>query len=521
MPDRAGILVEVTAAVDQYGNTETFYFSSIPYSTKPTDTPPDRNFLASLTDPASLGVSVYRSGRTGGYGNLEVGSIKAANPDGRYDGFKDHGIDGRRISLRLYSAGAAYADMPVLFTGTSDGPAEVSRGDLIIRFKDKQAVLDVPARPNIYGGTNVPPNGIDGSVDMKGRRQVRIYGHVLNMEPDLVNPQKLIFRVNDGPVADIPGVYDRGSPITQAADYADNAALQAATITAGTYGTCLAEGLFRLNADIQGVITNDALQGATAADRTAAQIIKQLATSAGLTDADLPDSEVDYLDSLTTAVLGLVVDEQMSVREAMSMVAESIGGFVVPDPNGVLRLGRLSDPATVAPLYELTDSQMLSIERQSQADGDVPLHGVILNHTRNWTVQDSDLAGILDVDIDRRAFLKEMWRKTAPAVDASVLLKHLLAPTVTYDSLIVDETNLTGGPADLEAKRLQSLFGISRDMYQVTIHMDVLKTQGAPALMTAVRITTPRFGLAAGRVFWLIGFSLELRRKQVKLLIWG
>ena len=76
-------------------------------------------------------------------------------------------------------------------------------------------MLEVPACTNLYGGTNVLPNGADGvTTDLKGSRKPRLFGTVLNIVPVCVNTVLLIYQVNDGPVHSIDAVYSRGAPVT-------------------------------------------------------------------------------------------------------------------------------------------------------------------------------------------------------------------------------------------------------------------------------------------------------------------
>lgn len=512
------ILAEITAAVDATGTPRTFYVSSGSYRTKPSDTPANINFVPAMTDPGSLGVNVYGDGRTSGQGSLQIGQLQLANNAGDFDSWIQYGFDGRRVVLRLYVAGTPYAAMPILFTGTVDGPPEVTRQTLTLRLKDKMQVLEVPACPNVYGGSNVLPNGIDGTVnDLKGKRRPRVYGVALNITPDMVNTSLQIFRVSDGPVADIAAVYDKGAGLTKDVDYATSALLSAATIASGHYATCFAEGLFRVNAALAGTVTADVTQGAAAPDRTAAQLIRQIALAAGIGAGEVSAADIAALDILQPAMVGIFLSGDTTARDAISQLAASIGAYAVFDVAGTLRMGRLSNPSGT-PVLTLTDSQSLATERQAQKDGDIPVSSVTLSHTKVWTVQPpTDLAGVA---LSRAAFLGSEFR-TVQAADASIKLQFLLAPDLPLTSLIVDQANAAGGPADLEAQRLLALYKVRRDMFAVTVHLDVLRSLGVPGLMSVVRLQTSRYGLGSGKLFLMIGFALELKRSRATLTLWG
>lgn len=512
------ILVEITGAVDALGTLQTFYVSSTPYQTKPSDTPASVNFVSALQDPGSLGVNVYGNGRTAGYGALQTGQLKLANNDGRFDAWMRYGFDGRPVVIRLFIAGIPYASMPIIFTGTVDGPPELTRQNMSLRLKDKQVVLEVPALPNLYGGTNTLPNGIDGTPnDLKGRRKARVYGSVLNISPDCVNTSLLIYQVNDGPVAAVSAAYDSGAPFTVGGDHPNSAALSAATIASGSFHTCLAEGLFRINSAPGGQVTADVVQGASAANRTAARVIEQIALAALLAPAEISHDDILALDIAQPAVVGIQITGDTNARDAISQVAASIGAFAVFDTSGVLRMGILTDPAGT-PVFSITDSQALSLERQAQTDGDVPVFSVTLSHTQNWTVQTTGVTG--SVSAARRAFLASQWLSTN-ATDASIKLRYLLSADFPVTSLLYDPTNLDGGPAHIEALRQLSLYKVQRDIFEVTVHIDVLRSQGVPSLMSLISIRSPRFNLSAGKLFWMIGFTIDLKRSQAVLVCWG
>lgn len=513
------ILAEITAAVNAAGDLKTFYVSSGGYQTLPGDSPANINFISALSDPGSLGVNVYGNGRTSGFGALQLGQLQLVNADGRFDPWMTYGFDGRPVTLRLYKAGVAYASMPILFTGTIDGPPELDRLSLTLRLRDKALIFDVPACANLYGGTNTPPNGIDGLPgDLKGVRKAKAFGVARGVSPRCVNTSLLIYQVNDGAVADVPAVYDKALGLTKGADFATNAALQAATVSAGTYATCFAEGLFRLNATPAGAITADVTQGAAAANRTAAQIIKALAVSAGVDPTTgISAADVTALDAAQPAVCGIYIDDDTTVRDAISKIAQSIGAFVVFDPAGVLRVGRLTSPSGT-PVLSLTESQGITINRLAQRDGDVPVWQITLNHTFNYTVQTGDIAGA--VTADRRNFVGAQVR-VATASDATVKLQYLLASAISIDSLLDDVTNAAGGVADLEVQRLLALYKIRRDMFEVTVHLDILSSSGIPRLMSLIQVQSSRLNLNAGKLFWLLGFRLDLKKSQAVLTVWG
>lgn len=278
------ILVELTGAIDAAGTLRTWYLSTGRFVTSPTDSPAHTAFLDRIREPGRIGISIFSDGKTTGGTKLETGEIILNNADGYFDDFINYGFDGRRIVIRSGESGAYPFAFATVVTATVEA-VDVIKAEVIIRIRDLQFLFSRQAQTNVYLGNNSLPNGLEGTADdLKGKPKPLVFGSVFNITPPCVNTSKLTYQVNDGPVFDIPDVYSDGVAWTQGADHATSAALQAASITPGTssYQTCLAEGYFRLSDAPAGELTCDVIQGATAADRTVAQILWQLAQRAGI-----------------------------------------------------------------------------------------------------------------------------------------------------------------------------------------------------------------------------------------------
>lgn len=509
------ILVEITAVVDgELGTTERFFVSNGSYVSKPSDNPANAVFIGALANPGDLGLNVYGNGRTGGTGTLDVGALILRNNDGRFDPWAEYGFDGQQVIIKVYTPGLPYADMPRLFTGTVDGPPVLTTKQLTLRLRDKQIILDKEACTRLYLGDNVLPLGVEGTeADLKDTRVPRTFGIAFEVPAGkyCVNTSKLVYQVNDGPVFDIPAVFDRGELLTKATDHATSIDLLAATGTSGQYHTCLAEGLFRLFAQPNGSPTANVWEGATEADRTAGQIIKRLALSAGVDPTEFSYDDLSRLDLEQPAQVGIFVEGTQTFRQAIGEVAESISGYAVFQPSGLYRLGRLIPPAG-EPVLNLTASQLLSIEKLTARDGDLPSWQTKVNYGKIYTVQTSDLAG--DVSAERRQYLSREWR-SAVSEWPTVKIKHALSKPYEIKSLMIGQAD-----AKLESSRLLDMNRVRRDMFEILVHIDVLPN-GMPDLMSCVRIQYQRFGLSAGKLFVLLGVRLELARGRARLTVWG
>jgi len=505
------ILVELTAAIDAAGTLQTFYVSTDRFVTAPTDTPANTAFEPSLTDPGSIGISAFGDGRTGGGTKLEVGEIVLANANGQYDAWINYGFDGRAVTIRTGTTGAYPGAFSTILTGTVEA-VEATRKQVVIRLRDKQFIFAVPVLTTKYAGTNSLPNGLEGTAtDIKGQAKPRTLGKVFNIQPAFINTSKLTFQVSDGAVSDIVAVYDRGASITKGADYANSTLLQAAAPGAGTYITCFAEGLFRLGTSPAGEITVDVTQGANAAARTVAQILKQLALDAGVASGSISAADVTALDTANSAVVGLYVSGDTTFQQAMDQIAASVGAFYGFDGAGVLRMGRLAAPSGTA-VTTLEDFHILNIERRVLRDVSIPIWSATVNHTRLGVAQPNDLAGA--VTAATRAYLASEYRAEV-ATDAAIKTQFLLAPDMTVDTLLTSASD-----AATEAARLLALFKVRRDALDVTVRSDVVASN-ALKLMDVITVKSARFGLSAGKDFRVLGIRTELSKSRAVLTVWG
>jgi len=509
------ILIELTAAIDAAGTLKTFYVSTDSFVSKPTDTPANTFFEPTLIDPGSFGVQAFTDGRTGGGVQLQTGDIVLSNAEGQYDAWKGYGFDGRAITIRYGDPSSGYpGSLTTLFSGTVEG-VEITWEQAVIRLRDKQFILQVPMLPNHYAGTNSLPNGIEGTAnDIKGQVKPRLYGRVYNIAPPCVNTSLLIYQVSDRAVDDISAVYDRGASVTKGSDYATNALLQAATVTSGTYATCMAEGLFRLGSAPAGLITADATEYVYGSYNTAGQILKRMALDAGVPSGSISGSDVAAMDVSNSAALGIWVNDASTFVDAMDQIANSIGAYYGFDGSGTLRMAVLTPPSGTAVLT-LEDWQVLEgIERKIPSNTAIPLWAAQVNHSKVYSVQDSDLAG--SVTQAQRGFIGKEYRSVR-SEDASIKTQFLLAQQLIVDSLMVDTT---GASASTEADRLLALFKVPRDIFDVPVPLDVMVGTSLP-MLSVVSLVVSRFGMSSGKLFRLIGYQLELSQHQLVLTLWG
>ncbi len=166
-----------------------------------------------------------------------------------------------------------------------------------------------------YAGTG----DAEGGLDLKGRLKPWVFGAAKNVEPVLIDTDNSVYQFSGyGAILGVDALYERGASFgASIGDYADYAALVAATIPAGRWGTCLAEGLVRLGAPQFGVITGD-VEGDTVGGtfwRLTGEILQRIADERDIDPATIDTASLDALDDFASGlpnggVINLVLTEQ-------------------------------------------------------------------------------------------------------------------------------------------------------------------------------------------------------------------
>ena len=507
-------LVEVTAATDSAGTTEVLRFSSSGYTTKPSDSPANKHYDSRVVTPANISRNLFSSGTTSGESRVGYGVVELSNVDGALDYMLDYGFDGRSLVIKIGDPGDAYSAFTTILSGSME-QVEFTFSKVTILARDKLAILDRPLQTNEYAGNNVLPSGVEGVDDIRGQKKPLVYGNVLNISAIVVNTSKLIYQVSDILINDVSAVYDRGVSLSRhTPDYTDLADMYANQPPAAHYQVLKTSSgsYFRLHSDPDGVITCNVQQGANAAARTVAQIIKLLAIRGGVSSGDINASDVTALDAINNAECGVYVDGADTSLSVIDQIARSIGAWYGFDATGQFRMGQLTIP-TSSPDIEIDRTNIISIERSRTSDTDrgVPAYKVTVEYAKNYTVQDVDLAG--SVTEVRHNVLREPCASVI-ATDATIKDKYSLAAELVRTTLLTDVAD-----AEDEADRVLDLYKVKRDLYTVKIALDL--TEALPDLNDTARITLNRFGLDSGKYFRIIGIETDYTNNRATLKLWG
>jgi hypothetical protein len=509
------------ARLDTYNSTssqvEPVYFSSAGFVTGTANLPPGgaahTYYEPRIQNPATIRRDAFQQGRTYGSSQVGYGALELTNADGGLDYLADRGMGGRALTIVLGDVKpGGTPTWTTVMTGTVEQP-EISWGKVSLRLRDRLAELDKHACQTTYAGNNSLPSGLEGVAgDIKGQRKPRLYGTVYNIDPPLVNTSRLIYQVSETAINTVSAVYDRGSSLTKGADYTSQSDMETTAPAAGNFRVWPAGGYFRLGSSPTGQITCDATQGAAAANRTAAQVLKQLALDAGIVSGDVTAADVTALDTANAAELGIWLREE-SVIDAMDQVANSVGAYYGFDRLGKLRLARMEAPSGT-PVATLTEFEIINIEREASSDEGrgVPTWKYTLGYKQFYITQESDIAGA--VTTDRRTELKRKER-TVEATDSSIKTKHLLATDMAGSTYLIDAT-----ASQTECTRRLNLYKAERAMYRVKAGIDNASLT-AIELGSVIRLQIQRFGMAAGKDFRVIGYTADYRLQILDLTLWG
>lgn len=159
---------------------------------------------------------------------------------------------------------------------------------------------------------------------------------------------------------------------------------------------------------------------------------------------------------------------------------------------------------------EVTDNDIIGELRRIGSR--LPQYRQHLRYRRNYTKQDvGGLAG--GVSETRREILAREYEETE-ATDATVQTRHLNALEQKSDVLLDVRAD-----ASTEATRLQTLRGVRRERFAFTL---ALTAETMPLdIGKFVRITHPRFRLAAGKEFVIMKIQPDAREERIDLEVWG
>ncbi|MEA3044580.1 MAG: hypothetical protein QOH47_2418 [Sphingomonadales bacterium] len=275
------------------------------------------------------------------------------------------------------------------------------------------AVNTEPFEADALTATYAGTGGAEGDANLKGKAKPWLFGRCLNVEPVLINAVDNVYQVSAyGPIQAVVALFERGEDFgASTGNYASYAALLAATIPGGGWGTCIAEGLIRLGAPAYGLITADVDGHVESGNwlRMTGDIVTRIALHAGVDAALIDTTSLAALDNALYVLLpghgyiNLYLTEQASVLDVARRLARPCNAQA-----GISWLGKLFvvQVAAGAPAITL-DAQghaLPLVTQNVEADVSTPYWRIAMGGARSWRVHSADEIATFGPLRDRGAY---------------------------------------------------------------------------------------------------------------------
>jgi hypothetical protein len=431
------------------------------------DTPSNQSFLGTLEKAFRIDRSIVGAERIGEAITFGFGEVTISNFEHDYDFLADDATPlGQSISIKYGDRRRPYAEWRTILQGFMTN-MQIGRDAVTFSVRDTGHNLDVPASPNVYLGTG----GTEGGDDLKDKRKPRWFGWCYEVAPPCVIPSALAYQLNDGPIDSVSKVRVRGVEQVFHADYASVALMNAASIPAGKFGTCLAAGWIRIavaSGTEIGQLTCD-FKGDKAGGvfvQTTADVVRRILTTATayVDPDDLVTTSFTVLNTQQPAAIGygIPVGDEQTAASAIGRIMAGIGGWGGPRRHGKFEVRRFSAPSgTPCAIYNRTNIDDIKLDVLPSSISPPP-YRVRVGYNRIFTPGQTDLAG--SVTDAYRAYLAQEVR-FASAEDLSIRDDfppgHELLEDQTYFALEAD--------ALTEAERKLALYGEPRNLYIIKL----------------------------------------------------
>ncbi len=445
------------------------YLSNAPYLNGDDDTP----YLAVVAGGLSVNESISLTGSPA----LTAGDIEIDNTDGALDSWLDDVWKNQRVRAYVGDQTWARSDFRQVFEGVVADIASRTRDHLNLIISNKMELLNTAVTEATVGGTGL---NADDLLPLP-------LGEVHNMAPKLINESTLEYAVSSRAVLATFETRDTAKPVeTSRFDSTGRFRL-------------ISKGVGQITCSVQG----DAAGGVYL--NTIAPLVRRLITefgnaAAGLTDADIDETNFTAFDLTNPEPVGRLLADRANVAETCQALAGSVGAQLVPSRAGLFRLIQLAFPTTAAVDIQANAQLDRTIEIVDRTD---VAAAVKIAYCRNYTVQTGLQTTIPDAH--KALFGQEWLTKTATDPAIKALYKITDEPKQQETDL------LCGADADAEARRRLAVFKQVRTTYRF---------QGTPSNMLlelgqAVRLFSNRFSLVAGKVGLVTGLAVNTSNMHV------
>ncbi|WP_334656728.1 hypothetical protein [Sphingomonas panaciterrae] len=255
--------------------------------------------------------------------------------------------------LRIWQGtpGAAWGEWREIFTGLVNDYGTDENG----RYTFSAQVDGEPFEADLLNRRYAGTGAAEGDDSLKDKPKPALFGRARNVEPVQIDAVNLVYQVHGyGPIRGIAALYERAASLIAAGgknvgDFADYAALVAAAIPEGSFGTCLARGMFRLGAPPAGLVTAD-VEGDNASGfvRSTAAVITRMCAIAEVDPARIDAGSLAALETAVPYPINLYVTASTTLLQMVQSLAQACNAQAIIDWNGrlrVIRFGAVPPPA--------------------------------------------------------------------------------------------------------------------------------------------------------------------------------
>lgn len=518
MSDALRFLVAITGRHKRNGSTRTFYFTDAPFTTLPDDALPDQYFVTRISQATDTSRNIFREGTTQGRSEIALSSIVLHNADRAFDLLQQY--DCRRAVVRCgLESETTYAGHAVIASGVIEHLPRFAKPTIEFVLSGARDLLKFPLQQNKYGGTNVLPNGIDGTADIEGREKPWVFGAAKEVPLVCVNTAKLIYHGHDGACDQFLQCKDNGVPLTYNGSYASQADLEndALAPLPGHYKVWAAQSMARLGSSPVGVVTGDVTVGATSADRTRAKAVRAVWEKAGYVADDMLLSDLSAMDTRDPHEVQFCVLDNTTGEAVCDQIAVP-DAWWGPNKDGLLRFSPVDKP-NATPSVTFTEFSIypdqIVMEPADDPERGRPLKKQTFQYAKIHNVNKNPAAGLTSAE---KEFLAQEYRSVFME-DAAVGVTYENAATRTIATLYATE-------AGARAALLREFALRKTERYRFTFTARYTLQHAAIDLGDIIGLDYPGFGLklfgdTIGRAFLVIGIQPNAKARTIQFTVWG
>jgi len=335
---------------------------------------------------------------------------------------------------------------------------------------------------------------LTGGPSIAGKPLPTLEGPYTKFEPVPVDDTNDVWQLNDGGMVSITTLEHRGlQPYIYDGNVADITLVSPAS---GHWYSCLAQGIFKLNAVITGrlLATGQGDNSGIGYVDDIASIVRKKALLAGMTDDQIDLASVGFVSGTYPYKVwyGTRLDP-IAVDTVIVELMSWIMGWRITTRDGKLSLGALAIPSTIKWSF---DETTIAIDSCTVVSFSPPSKQTILGYNRYGQTQSASELSTSDLELV--SDLAQEYRTAQTSIDSAVVAADSSALPRTLSTAIVSLTDAT-----TEATRQQTFWAQA----PITIRAQTTDGEFQYAIGDGVQVTMPIEGLEGGFVGMIVAIG--------------